>query len=76
MTQIEPVVFPLNLGVANQIDINISANADVIGGRIIFSLFDNTSSPIKRLSNGFFDLTEEEFNRIFKALNNIFSKYS
>lgn len=61
MTQIQPVVFPLNLGTANQLLINMSANNSSEGAVIAYALLDDASTPPKRLSNGLFQLTEEEF---------------
>jgi hypothetical protein len=61
MTQIQPVIFPLNLGTADRITISISANASIPGARISYLLLDSTVTPIKHLSQGFFNLTEEQF---------------
>lgn len=61
MIQIQPLVFPLNLGTANQLIINLSVNPSINGARISYTLIDNTSVPPKRLSNGFYDITEEDF---------------
>ena len=61
MKQIQPVVFPLNLGTANQISIGISANASQPGARISYMLSDNSITPPKPLSQGAFTLTEEQF---------------
>jgi len=61
MTKIQPVVFPLNLGTANCFIINISANNSVTGAVINYTLLDDIVTPPKRLSNGIFKLTEEQF---------------
>ncbi len=61
MIQIQPVVFPLNLGTADKISINISANANEQGAKIRYILFDNSSSKIKFLSSGILELSEEQF---------------
>lgn len=61
MIQIQPVVFPLNLGTANQVDIKLITVPNSVGAKIVYSLFDNTSTPVKRLSQGIFDITEEDF---------------
>jgi len=61
MIQIEPVVFPLNLGTANQLDVNISANPSIGGARINYSLIDGSYTPIKRLTHGSFNITESDF---------------
>jgi hypothetical protein len=61
MIQIQPVVFPLNLGTANSISVNISTNLSIPGARISYTLIDNTIIPLRYLSNGFVNLTEEQF---------------
>lgn len=61
MTKIEPVVFPLNLGTTNCFIMNISANNSTPGAVIFYSLLDDTSTPPKRITNGNFQLTDEQF---------------
>jgi hypothetical protein len=61
MTQIQPVVFPLNLGTADSISINLSSSTSNQGATVSYMLLDKTSTPTKRLSQGFFNLTEEQF---------------
>lgn len=61
MAKIQPVVFPLNLGTANKLEINIGANPSVLGARVSYLLLDSTVIPHKQLSNGFLNLTEEQF---------------
>ena len=61
MTQIQPVVFPLNLGTANCFIMNISANNSIPGGVLTYNLLDNSSNPPARLAQGIFQLTEEQF---------------
>lgn len=61
MIEIQPVGFPLNLGVANSIDISINSKAGVTGAIISYRLFDTSISPIKSLTNGYFDISEEDF---------------
>lgn len=61
MAKIQPVVFPLNLGTADKLEINIGANPSVLGARISYLLLSSTTIPHKQLSNGFLNLTEEQF---------------
>ena len=61
MIQIQPVVFPLNLGTADKIDIYLSTNTSNNGAFIRYSLLETSSSPLKRLSSGRIELTEEQF---------------
>jgi hypothetical protein len=61
MIKIEKVVFPLNLGTADKINVSISANASALGARVSYILIDSTAKPLKSLSNGFFILTDKEF---------------
>lgn len=61
MTQIQPVEFPLNLGTANKLIINISANNSMQGAIVSYALLDDTFTPPKRLSNNVLQLTEEQF---------------
>lgn len=61
MIQIQPVVFPLNLGTANRIQISINSNIDTPGARISYSLLDTSDNILRRLSNGYFDISEEDF---------------
>ena len=61
MAKIQPVDFPLNLGTAHKLEINLSANPSVLGARVSYILINNKITPSKHLSNGFFNLTEEQF---------------
>lgn len=61
MTSIQPVVFPLNLGTANIINITLPANTSDSGASIVYSLLDSTSTPLKRLAMGQYIITEEQF---------------
>ena len=61
MKQIQPVVFPLNLGTANYVAINISINTSNQEARACYLILDKTVTPSKQLSHGFFTLTEEQY---------------
>jgi hypothetical protein len=61
MTQIQPVVFPLNLGTATALSVSISANVEMTGAKILCDLFDTTVSPSKRIVHELFEITEEQF---------------
>lgn len=61
MTNIQPVVFPLNLGTADKLEIHLSANPSVLGANVSYILKNTKTIPHKHLSNGFFTLTEEQF---------------
>jgi len=61
MIQIQPVVFPLNLGTADTISISLMVNSNNEGARIGYSMFDSTQIPQKMLANKTYEITEEEF---------------
>jgi hypothetical protein len=61
MIQIQPVTFPLNLGTANYVAINITTNTSNQEARACYLILDKTVTPSKRLSHGFFTLTEEQY---------------
>ena len=60
MAQIQPITYPLSLGTANDLSINISLNTNSDGGRIFYTLNDTSLIPNKRMSSGTFFLTEEQ----------------
>lgn len=60
MTQIQPVVFPLNLGTATKIAINLIANPNQTGATISYALFEAADTP-KMLGNGSYGVTEEDY---------------
>ena len=61
MIQIQPVVFPLNLGTADIISISLMVNSNNEGARIGYSMFDSTQTPQKTLASKTYEITEEEF---------------
>jgi hypothetical protein len=61
MTQIKPIVFPLNLGTADTISISLMTNTNNEGARIGYSMFDSTQTPQKMLASKTYEITDEEF---------------
>ena len=61
MKEIQPVIFPLNLGTADKVSIGISASSSQSGARISYLLSDSSVTPPKPLSQGLFTITEEQF---------------
>jgi|11BtaG_2_1085332.scaffolds.fasta_scaffold00696_3 hypothetical protein len=60
MASITPVAYPLNLGTANDLSINLSFNSGSEGGRIFYTLNDNSIHPGRRMSSGIFLLTQSQ----------------
>ena len=61
MTPIQPIIFPLNLGTADKISITLTASTSDSGANIVYSLLDTSTTPLKRLATGRYDITEEQF---------------
>ena len=61
MTQIEPIIFPLGLGTANQLRTNLMVNIPVPGAIISYTLMDGSVPPGKSIVSGNFQITEEEY---------------
>jgi hypothetical protein len=60
LIQIQPVNFPLNLGVADSLNVNINISNNNLRGNIFYTLFDTSITPSRKLSSGFLNLTEEQ----------------
>ena len=60
MAQIQPITYPLSLGIANDLSITVSLNTNQDGGRIFYTLNDTSVTPNKRMSSGTFFLTEAQ----------------
>jgi len=60
MASITPVTYPLNLGTADDLTVNLNFNSRSEGGRIFYILYDTSSQPYKRMSSGFFILTQSQ----------------
>jgi hypothetical protein len=60
MTQITPVIFPLNLGTADSLYVDMKITNDTSGGRIFYALFDTSITPSRKLSSGLLNLTEDQ----------------
>ena len=61
MIQIQPVSFPLNLGIANKITITLLVSPNTNGARVSYILLDDTVTPPKRLATNFLEITEENY---------------
>lgn len=61
MTQIEPIVFPLGLGTANQLVTRLMVNTPVPGAVISYTLMDGSFDPSKSIVSGNFQITEEDY---------------
>jgi hypothetical protein len=59
LTQITPVAFPLNLGTADSLYVNVNTY-DNGTSRIFYVLFDTSSGIRKKLTSEFLYLTEEQ----------------
>jgi hypothetical protein len=59
MVQIQPVIFPLNLGSANHLETGIISNDSDV--RIVYQLFDTSTVVLKKLNSGYFSITQQEF---------------
>lgn len=61
MAEIQPVVYPLNIGVANQLTININYSSETDGARIFYQLSDSNQSSNSRLSSSMILMNQEDF---------------
>ena len=61
MAEIQPVVYPLNIGVANQLTINITASSETEGARIFYLLSNSNQGDGTRLSSSFLMMSQEDF---------------
>lgn len=60
MASITPVIYPLNLGTADDLTVNLNFNSGSEGGRIFYTLNDNSIHPGRRMSSGIFLLTQSQ----------------
>lgn len=63
MTQIEPIVFPLNLGTADYLNANLIATPGVDGARIAYTLIDSTKTPNSILIQNLIPVSEEDYSQ-------------
>jgi hypothetical protein len=61
MAEIQPVVYPLNIGVANQLSIKINSSSETDGARIFYHLSDSNQGDGTRLSASFLVMSHEDF---------------
>ena len=60
MAQIQSITYPLNLGTADKLTINIITSSEIDGGKIFYRLMDSSITPNKMMSSGHLLLSEEQ----------------
>ena len=60
MAKIQPINYPLNLGTANELAVNININSELDGGKISYRLLSVSDENFKIMSTGTLNISEAQ----------------
>ena len=60
MAKIQPISYPLNLGTANELAVNININSELEGGKISYRLLSVSDENFKIMSTGTLNISEAQ----------------